>query len=200
MEWFEFHSREAMWVVIGLVVIAGGVWFYQKSQAAQAKNAAGVLAEAEQAVSSGNLPLAQADFERLVKRWPGTSSGKVGVYLLAQVHYQKGEFQQGVDALKPLIEANDALFTAGAMSLTAAGLEQLHKYLQAADMYKQAAAKSTFESDRATNMSSAARALGLAGKTDEAKAIFHELAADPSGAASAEARVRLGEMDAKVAN
>ena len=197
MEWFEVHTREAFWGAVTVVVVAGGIWFYQKSQSAQARNAAVALDEAEQALGSGNVPLAQNGLEKLVKRWPDTPSGKVGLVLLVQVHYQKGEYQRGVDALKPLTTGNDPYFTSNALSLAAGGLEQLHKYVEAAAAFKEAAARSQYDSDRGVNLSSAARTLLLAGKVEEAKAIYLKLASDPSGVAAAEARVRLGEMDSK---
>ena len=197
MEWFALHTREAMWAAFALVVVAGGYWFYRTSQAAQARNASAALQDAEQAVNSGNLPLAQSDLEKLVRRYGDMQAGKVGIVLLAQVHYQKGEYQAGIDALKPLATANDLYFSASALSLTGAGLEQLHRYVEAADSYKAASAKATYETDKAVNLSSAARNLMLAGKVDAAKAIYHQLAADPQGTASAEARVRLGELEAK---
>ena len=110
LEWLEIHSREAFWAGVAVLVIAGGVWFYQKSQAAQTRNAYTALDEAEQALNSGNLPLAQSDLERMVKRYGATEAGKVGTILLAQVHYQKGEYQAGIDALKPLTTAERPLF------------------------------------------------------------------------------------------
>ena len=197
LEWFELHTREAMWGVIALVVLAGGYWFYQKSQAAQGRNASVALQEAEQAINAGNLPLAQANLEKMVRRYGDMQAGKVGVVLLAQVHYQKGEYQAGIDALKPLATGSDPYFTASALSMTGAGLEQLHRYVEAAASYQAASEKSMFDTDKAINLSSAARNLMLAGKVADAKAIYEKLASDPQGTASAEARVRLGEMDAK---
>ena len=199
-EWLQVHTREALWAGAAILAIAGGVWFYQLSQQAQARNASAALDEAEQAIASQNMPLAQNDLEKLTRRWGGTTSGKVALILLAQVHYQKGEYQQGVDALKPLTTGNDQFFSAEALGLAAAGLEQLHKYPEAAATFQKAAEKSRFESDRAVNLSASARNLLLAGKVEEAKAIYIKLAADPEGYGSAEARVRLGEITAHPAS
>jgi len=199
-EWLQLHSREAFWAGVTVIVVAGGIWFYRLSQQAQARNASTALDEAEQAIASQNMPLAQNDLEKLSRRYAGTSSGKVGLILLAQVHYQKGEFQQGVDALKPLTSANDRFFTAAALGLAAAGMEQMRNYPQAAALFQEAAEKSQFESDKAVNMSAAARNLLLAGKVDAAKAIYMKLASDPEGYGSAEARVRLGELTAHPAS
>ena len=200
LEWLQEHSREAFWAGVAVIVIAGGIWFYRLSQAAQARNASVALDEAEQAIASQNMPLAQNDLEKLTRRYAGTPAGKVGLILLAQVHYQRGEYQQGVEALKPLTTSDDQFFTPGALSLAAAGLEQMKNYQQAADLYQKASAKSQFESDRAVNLSAAARNLVAAGKVEEAKALYLKLAADPEGFGSAEARVRLGELTARPAS
>jgi predicted negative regulator of RcsB-dependent stress response len=197
LEWLELHTREVFWGAIGVIVVAGSIWFYQKSQAAQARNASVALDEAEQAMNAGNVPLAQADFEKMMRRWPDTPSGKVAVILLAQVHYQRGEYQQGIDALKPLTTTDDPYFTSGAQALSASGLEQLKKYDDAAAMYRKAAEKAASETDRGSYLLSAARVLMLAGKEGEARAIWVRLASDPSGVAAPEARVRLGELSAK---
>ena len=199
-EWLQDHSREAFWAGVAIIVAAGGIWFSRLSQQAQVRNASTALDEAESAIASQNMPLAQNDLEKLTVRYPSTPAGKVGLILLAQVHYQKGEFQKGVDALKPLTSGNDEYFTPGALSLAAAGMEQMKNYPQAAALYQQASAKSRFESDRAVNLSAAARNLVAAGKVDEAKALYTKLAADPEGYGSAEARVRLGELTAKPAS
>jgi predicted negative regulator of RcsB-dependent stress response len=196
-EWIELHSRETMWAIVAVTVVAGGVLFYQKSQAAQMRNASVALDEAETSINSGNLPLAQSSLERLVKRYGDTPSGKVAFTLLAQVHYQKGEYQAGIDALKPLTTANDKYFTAGALNLAGNGYEQMKKYAEAADMYQKASSKAQYESDKAYYLSSAARVLLAAGKTADAKAIWVQLSSDPSGPGAAEARVRLGELEAK---
>ena len=196
LEWLELHSKEAFWVAIALLVVGGGIWFYQKSQTAQSRNAYAALDEAEQALNSGNLPLAQSDLERMVKRYGSTEAGKVGLVLLAQVHYQKGEYQAGIDALKPLMSGDDHYFSANAFSLAGAGFEQLHKYPEAAEHFRQAATKALYDTDRGGFLAAQARALTLAGKTAEAKAVWVQLAADPSAPVSGEARVRLGEMAA----
>ena len=196
-EWLEVHSKEAFWALITVVVLGAGVWFYQKAQSTQARNASIALDDAEQALNSGNLPLAQANLEKLVQRYGDTPAGKVGLILLAQVHYQQGNYQKGVDVLKPLATGNDPYFTTGALGLAGAGLEQLRKYPEASDSYQKAADKSRFESERASFMGASARVLMAAGKAAEAKAIWMKLAEDPSGPMAPEARVRLGEMDGK---
>jgi predicted negative regulator of RcsB-dependent stress response len=197
VEWLELHSRELMYASIGLLVIAGGVWFYRQSNARQAESAQTSLSEAESAVASGNLPLAQSDLEKLIQRYGSTNAGRQAHVLLAQVHYDKGEYQQGIAELKPVTEDKDAYTASAGMNLTAAGLEQSGKFPDAAAMYQKAAEKAPYKTDHDVYMASAARALTSAGKVAEAKNIWAGLAEDDASPAAAEARVRLGELEAK---
>jgi predicted negative regulator of RcsB-dependent stress response len=195
--WLELHSRELMYVSIGLLVVAGGVWFYRQSNERQAQSASTALSEAESAISAGNLPLAQSDLEKLVQRYGSTSAGTQAHVLLAQVHYDKGEFQQGMEQLKPVTDAKDAYTAAAGLNLMAAGLEQSGKLADAASTYEKAAARAPYKVDHDVYIASAARAYTAAGKTDDAKKIWSALAKDDQSPAAAEARVRLGELEAK---
>ncbi len=195
--WLETYSRQLMYGSIALLVVAGGLWFYRQSNERQAESASMALSESQSAVAAGNLPLAQSDLEKLIQRYGGTDAGTQAHVLLAQVHFEKGEFQQGIEELKSVTNAKDAYTAASAMNLMAAGLEQSGKFADAAATYEKAAAKSPYKVDHDVYMASAARALTTEGKVDDAKKIWSGLAKDDESAASAEARVRLGEIEAK---
>jgi predicted negative regulator of RcsB-dependent stress response len=195
--WLELHSRQLMYGSVALLVVAGGYLFYRKSTAKQAENASAELSQAETEVASGNLPLAQSDLQKLIQRYGSTPAGTQARVLLAQVHYDKGEYQQGIEELKPVTGDKDAYTAAAAINLAAAGLEQSGKLADAAAMYQKAAAKAPYKVDRDVYMASAARVLTMAGKPDEAKKIWTSLANDDQSAAAAEAKVRLGELEAK---
>jgi predicted negative regulator of RcsB-dependent stress response len=197
VEWLELHSRQLMFASIGLLVIAGGFWFYKHSTGLQAQSASMALGESQAAVNSGNLPLAQSGLEKLIQRYGSTPSGAQARVLLAKVHYEKGEYQQGMKELEPVTSDRDAYTAAAAIDLTAAGLEQAGKFADAAATYEKAAARAPYKIDHDVYMANAARALTTAGKTEEAKKIWSALAKDDQSGASAEARVRLGELEAK---
>jgi predicted negative regulator of RcsB-dependent stress response len=197
VEWLELHSRQLMFASIGLLVIAGGLWFYRQSSQRQAESASVALSEAESSIASGNLPLAQSSLEKLVQRYGSTPSGDQARVLLAQVHYEKGEYQQGTKDLEPVTSSKDAYTAATALNLQAAGLEQSGKLTEAAAVYQKAAARAPYKIDHDVYMANAARALTAAGKTDEAKKIWSALASDDQSPAGAEARVRLGELVAR---
>lgn len=195
--WLELHSRELMYASIGLLVVAGGYWFYRQSNERQAQSASTALSEAESAIAAGNLPLAQSDLEKLVQRYGSTSAGTQAHVLLAQVHYDKGEYQQGITELKPVTDDKDAYTAAAGLNLMAAGLEQAGKFADAASTYEKAATKAPYKVDHDVYMANAARAYTTAGKMDDAKKIWSALAKDDQSPAAAEARVRLGELEAK---
>lgn len=195
--WLEAYSRQLMYGAIALLVVAGGFWFYKQSNMRQAESASTALSEAQSALAAGNLPLAQSDLEKLIQRYGSTDAGMQAHVLLAQVHYDKGEFVQGIAELKPVVDSKSAYTAASAINLTGAGYEQSGKFADAAAAYEKAAGKAPYKTDRDVYMANAARALTTAGKVDDAKKIWTDLAKDDEGSASAEARVRLGEIEAK---
>jgi predicted negative regulator of RcsB-dependent stress response len=195
--WLELYSRQLMFGSIGLLLIAGGFWFYRQSNERQAQSASMALSEAESALAAGNLPLAQSDLEKLVQRYGSTRAGAQAHVLLAQVHYDKGEYQQGMKELESVTGDKDAYTAAAALNLSAAGQEQSGKFADAAATYKKASERAPYKIDRDVYLAGAARALTMAGKTDDAKKIWTTLANDDQSSASAEARVRLGELEAK---
>ena len=81
-------------------------------------------------------------------------------------------------------------------ALIGAGLEGKGDYAAAAQAYQQAAEQAAFALERQTHQADAARAMTLAGNAQGAVAIWQELANDPTSPFSAEARVRLGELQA----
>ena len=195
--WLELHSRQLMFGSIGLLVIAGGIWFYRQSNQKQAQSASMALSESESAIASGNFPLAQSGLEKVVQRYGNTPSGAQARVLLAQVHFEKGEFQEGIKQLEPVAANKDAYTAAAALNLIGAGQEQSGKYQEAAATYQKAAERAPYKTDHDVYMASAARVLSTAGKVEEAKKIWSALAKDDQSPASAEARVRLGELEAK---
>ena len=199
LEWAEMHSRLLTMVAVAVVVLAGGFWFYTKSHQARAHNAATALQQASLAVGSGNLALAQSDLEKIVDRYGATRSGEQARLILAEVRYDRGQYADGVAALQPLTSADDEGLRASAYNLIGAGYEQQKKYDDAAAAYRLAAKSAPFAIDRDQYLANAARALTTGGKLDEAKALWSQLAADPASSVGAEARVRLGEIEAKAA-
>jgi predicted negative regulator of RcsB-dependent stress response len=196
-DWVMLHRRALTWAVLALAAIVAGSWFYQRSQAIKAQRAESAYFQARQAAASGNLPLAISDLQKVVTRYEGTRAGTQAAISLAEAQFEQKKFKDGIATLK-LVEAKAPEdFRPSIHVLEAAGYEELKDFVAAAEQYNLAAKATAFPVDRAKYQAAAARDYMAAGKTEEAKRIWTELAKDESKPEAAEARVRLGELTAK---
>ncbi|HEX9249394.1 MAG TPA: tetratricopeptide repeat protein [Gemmatimonadaceae bacterium] len=195
-EWFMLHKREVTWAAVALAIIVGGVWFYERSQSIKAQRAEAAYFQARQSAASGN-PLAVSDFQKVASRYEGTSAGTQAALTLAQMLYDRQKFKEGLAVLKKAETKASRDFRPSIHVLEAAGYEEQKDLTTAAEQYKLAAEVTRFPADKAEYQAAAARDYMAAGKTDQAKAIWTALAKDDTGPVSAEARVRLGELEAK---
>jgi len=196
-DWVLVHKRELLWALLALAVIVGGFWFYERSQSLKEQRAESAYFQARQSAAAGNLPLAVSDLKKVVARYEGTRAGTQAALSLAQSLYDQKKFKEGIDALKQVEAKAPDDFRASIHVLEAAGFEELKDFTAAAEQFKLAALATSFPVDKAKYQAGAARDYMAAGKTDQAKAIWTELAKDESSLESAEARVRLGELTAR---
>jgi predicted negative regulator of RcsB-dependent stress response len=199
MDWFNLHSRKVGWVVTGIAVLAVGGWFYIRSQDLKSERAEKAYFEAQRSVYAGNLPLAESDLKKMITRYDGTDAAIEARLLLAQVFYNQGKYQQGVDELKQAESkiGDSKEFGSSVHLVIAGGLEQLKKFREAGEEYEKAAKAARFDPDRQRFESLAARAYLSGADTTKARALWTALGADSKGTVAGEARVRLGELDAK---
>jgi predicted negative regulator of RcsB-dependent stress response len=196
-EWFMLHKREVTWAVVALAIIVGGVWFYERSQSLKAQRAEAAYFQARQSAVAGNLPLAVSDLQKVATRYEGTTAGTQAALTLAQMLYDQKKFKEGLAVLKKAEAKASGDFRPSIHVLEAAGYEEQKDLTTAADQYKLASEVTRFPADKAEYQAAAARDYMAAGKTDQAKTIWTALAKEDTGPVSAEARVRLGELEAK---
>lgn len=196
-EWFMLHQRDVAWAVVALAIIVGGFWYYERSQSIKAQRAEAAYFQARQSAAAGNLPLAVSDLQKVVSRYEGTNAGTQAALTLAQTLYDQKKFKEGLDVLKAAEAKAPDHFKPSIHVLEAAGYEELKNLVAAAEQYKLAAQVTRFPVDKAEYQAAAARDYMAAGKTEEAKAIWRELVKDETAPTAAEARVRLGELEAK---
>lgn len=197
-DWFQLHTREAVWAGAVVAVLGVGGWFYLRSKELKETRAERAYFDAQRSINAGNLPLAESDLRKMIDRYDGTPSAIEARLQLAQVLYNQNKFQEGVDELKQKEGkiGSDRDYGASVHLVFAGGLEQLKKYKEAADEYEQAAKAARFDSDRQRYLALAARAYATAGDTAKSVAIWTDLGKDSKGTVAGEARVRLGEMTA----
>jgi len=191
------HRREVTWAVVALAIIVGGGWFYERSQSLKAQRAEAAYFQARQSAAAGNLPLAVSDLGKVATRYEGTSAGTQAALTLAQMLYDQKKFKEGLAVLKKAETKASGDFRPSIHVLEAAGYEEQKDLTAAAEQYKLAAEVTRFPADKAEYQAAAARDYMAAGKPDQAKAIWTALEKDDTGPVSAEARLRLGELEAK---
>jgi predicted negative regulator of RcsB-dependent stress response len=196
-EWLMLHKREVSWAIIALAIVVLGYWYYERSESLKAQRAETAYFQARQSAASGNLPLAVSDLQKVATRYEGTRAGAQASITLAQALYQQQKFKEGIAALKKAEVKAPADFRPSIHVLEADGYEELKDFVAAAGQYKAAAQETRYPADKAQYQAYAARDYMAAGKTDEAKAIWTELAKDETSPLAAEAKVRLGELVAK---
>ncbi len=201
VEWLQRNARTLTITVVVLAVAAGGYWFSSRSVELKNENAARALNTALQSIQAANKALATSDLQKVVDRYGDTQSGIEAGLLLAQLDFNDGKIPDGVNLLTGLTSQSAAkLDMASIYSLMGDGQMQGNKAADAAKSYQKAADVARSDADKSLQLSKAARALLDAGDTASATAIWRKLADDPKAqGVAAEAKVRLGEIEAKPA-
>ena len=199
MDRFNRYSKPLAGVV-GLALVAGiGYWFWQNDRQVKAERAEREYFQAQAAAASGNVALASSDLQKVVQRYPGTPAAVQSAMLIAQLRYDEGKHAEGITVLETARQTAPDHLVPGLHALLAAGHEDQGKHDLAAAEYRKAAEETPYAADRSKYLADAARALMSAGKPAEAEAIWRDLAEELTGPTSGEARVRLGEIEAKPA-
>jgi predicted negative regulator of RcsB-dependent stress response len=195
-EWIMQNRREVTWAVVVIAILVGGIWFYERSQSIKAQRAETAYFQARQSAAGGNLTQAVADLQKVVTRYEGTRAGTQAAMSLAQALYDQKKFKEGIAVLKKAEAKAQDDFKPSVYVLEAGGYEELKDLTAAAEQYKRAANATKFPAEKAEYLASAGRDYMAAGKTAEAKAIWTDLSKDETSPVAAEARVRLGELEA----
>lgn len=192
-------SKPAAIIVAAAAVITTGVYFYRQNEQQEALRAEQTLFEAQTSLANGNRALAESDLQKLIQRSPKTPAAVQAAAQLATLRYEDGKYAEGVALAQQSLDRAPDHMKAGLHALVAAGLEDQKKPADAAAAYQKAAETAAFELDKQKYKADAARALMAAGNVAEAKRLWSELAENELSPLSGEARVRLGELDAKPA-
>lgn len=194
--WFKEHTREVGFGagVVAIVVAAG--WLYVASEARKQVFAAQALTQARTEAEAGNLPLAASDLSRIIDRYSGSSAADEAQILLDEVRLIQGQTAAAVKDLQGFVEKSHARHVlASAWSLLGGGLEEQHKFKDAADAYRKAAEQATHDFLKATYLLDAGRTLAIAGDSAASRAAYSEVLEKYGELGqAAEARVRLGEL------
>lgn len=195
MEWARVNSSKLSIGGIVVVALAAGGFLWRASADKKEVRASQALASAQAVAQSGNAALAQSDLQAVLRRYGGTKASIQARLLLAQLHFGQGKVDEGLRELNEI--KSPGLFAASVHSMRAAGLEQAGKPAEAAPEYEKASEAAATALAKGAYRSDAARAYLAAGNRDAAKRIWESIAADDSSPLAGEARVRIGELNAK---
>ena len=202
LDWTRVNSTALLIGAVVVLVAAAVYWFYSRSRQIQSENAAAALLRAKQSVAAGNLPLAQNDLQSVYSRYGSTPAGVEAAMLLAQMDFDAGKYQDGLNVLQKAAGSSGASDVQSTiLGLEGDGYAQMNQLAKAAKQYEDAAtAAATMQTEHAFLEAKAARTYAAAGDTARARQLWTSLANDPkTQAVAAEARVRLGELTAQVA-
>jgi hypothetical protein len=196
-DWFQLHLREVAIGVVGLAVVGGGIFAYRSISRGNEQRADQAFYAAQAAAQSGDPQQAELALDRVIGGHEGTPAGTQAALLLAQLRYAQGKFAEGLATLRRVEGGVGEEFRAPVQALIAAGHEGQGQYAEAAAAYRRAAEQARFDEDRDSYRTELARVLALAGDTAAAVAVWEEIAVDVTSPHAPEARVRLGELQAK---
>jgi predicted negative regulator of RcsB-dependent stress response len=201
IEWFQRNGRTVAISAAVVAVAAGFYWYHNRSIELKNQAAERALNTAMQSVSAGNQALAQSDLKKVAENYGDTQSGIEAGQLLAQIDFNAGRLDSGLAVLQRLTTASGAgLDLASIYSLIGDGQMQSHQAGAAAAAFQKAAGAARSDADKAFQQSKAARAYLMAGDTATARTLWQSLKDNPKAqGVAAEARVRLGEIEAKPA-
>lgn len=201
IDWARINSRYLTTGAVVIVVAAAAYWFYARSEQIKAARADQMLLTAKQSVSAGNAALATSDLQKLINGYGSTNAAAEAAMLLAQIDYDQGKYQDGIDALQKAASTHGSDIRTALYSLIGDGYTQMNKLDDAASYYQKAADATTLQDTKANQLAKAARTYAAAGKKDQALKLWTQLSQDDSvPAVATEAHVRLGELQAKPAS
>ena len=187
-------------IIIGAIVIAagtGGLWLWSRSGQIKEAKAGVAFQAAEATFLSGNKFLAQPELEKITARYRGTTAGTQAGMLIAQAMFEQGKFAEGIAQLEAVVGSAPGSLGAGIHALIGSGLESSGKPAEAAAAFAQAASAAEFANDRDMHRMEQARNLVVANDAAGAAKLYGEIVLREDSPFAGEARVRLGELNAK---
>ena len=200
LDMLSAKRREISIAAIVIAAVGGSLILWRQSNVKKEDNAERAFQTAANSFYSGNFALARTDLQKMVDRYSGTTAGLQGAMLLAQANYNEGKWADGIKVLEAAQKSGSVgPFAASLEALIAIGHADQNKYDEAAKHAQLAADKARFPADKDIYRADVARMLALAGKKEEARKIWAELASRPESPVWGEAHVRLGELEAAIA-
>ena len=192
-EWLERNARAVGGIVIAAAVAVAGTFAWRASSRATAERADRALYQAEAQYAAGDPGAARA-LQQVTSRYGDTPAGAHARVLLAQAYYDRGQYADGLRVLGAGSVPAD--WRAAVDRMRAIGDEGAGRPKEAAAIYERLA-KDAGPDERATLLADAARAYDAGGDAANARRLWQQVIDSGPAGTAAEARVRLGELEAR---
>ncbi len=174
----QSHLQQILAVVVVLVLVGGGVTLYNHLGKKNESEASILSGQARAAYQANNYDEALKHFTTLVDKFGSTSSGDEAVMYIANIHFQKEQYDLALEQYKKCMHesAKGGILYNGAQEGIAACYEGLQKYVEAAKEYESIAKNNmTNKTLAARNLFAAARAYEAANDLESAKKLCTEI-------------------------
>jgi tetratricopeptide (TPR) repeat protein len=179
---FYFKNKNVINIaLLVIVLVIGGTFAYNKFiKAPNEKKAADMVFHAQKAFEKDSFNLAlngdgnNDGFLQVIKKYGSTKTGQLSKYYAGLCYVKLGKFQEGIDLLKDF-NAGDQLVQAMAYGITGDAYMELKNTEEGIKYYKKAGQYSDNDFTGPTYLFRAGVALELAGKNDEAIAIYKQI-------------------------
>lgn len=124
-------------IVLAVIVLIGGIYFYQDSQGKALRGAQEALANAKTSMVAGNAQVAMLELRNIAEENSGSPVGADALYTLASANYLNNNFAEARKGFQQYLSQYSHLeiTRVGAMGGVAACHENLGEYTEAADRY-----------------------------------------------------------------
>lgn len=180
VSFYERNQQLVIGVGVGVLLLIGGLLFWNQRTAALEMEAVEKLAQTMRAYKEGDWSAAiegdsaHIGLKTLAQRYSGTPSGELAKFYLGNAFYQRGSIDSAL-ALYKGVSTKSPLLKAAAMAGEAACYEQKQQYRQAGELYRNAANAAQNQALEAFYLSDAGRAFELAGEKKQALEVFEQV-------------------------
>ena len=177
IDFFNQNSKLVSGIVIGIAAVIILSMLFMKSKKTAEINASIELTKARVELGTGNGETAIDILKSMINNYNGTQSAGRGVFYLANIYYDQGNYDEALQNYKKYLEDYDENVVISSSSYSGMGacLEQKGEYLKAADYYKKGAEKYDNHFEAPEQLMNAARCFKLANNKIEAQKLYQKV-------------------------
>ncbi|MBN2008460.1 tetratricopeptide repeat protein [candidate division KSB1 bacterium] len=180
VDYINQNSKLVTGILLGIIAIVVISYFVVHSRQAAEMNASVELSKAQAELQNGNKETAVAVLRAMINNFSGTENAGRGVFYLANIQYESGEYDEALSLYKKYIDdyGDDVIIASSSYSGAAACYEQKADYVNAAKFYLKGADKYAISFEAPEQLMNAARCYKLADDKTKAKQVYQRLIDD----------------------